>query len=43
MRHLKLSKITSLHLIINDIVDINIGVNVLNHSIASVHKKTLNA
>ena len=38
MKHVKLSKITFLHLIIVIVVAINTGVNFLNHSIASVHK-----
>jgi len=39
MKHVKLLKITFLHLIVINIVDINTGVNFLHHSIASVCKE----
>ena len=39
MKHVQLSNITFSHLIVINIIDINIGVNFLNHSIASVRKE----
>ena len=39
MKHVRLSKITLLHLVVISIVDINTGVNFLNHNIVSVRKE----